>query len=192
MDNRQTTTAKAIFRAEWEQLTPNERQVIEGVLHRISVPRNLNQEFIDRRTIGERASDAIARFGGSWTFILLFAGWLLFWTVLDTEILGPIGDAFDPYPYIFLNLVLSMIAAIQAPILMMSQNREAAHDRLEAEIDHEVNVRAELSIRQLDERLHRIEQLLRASRHNADNDGEQSHARFVRERVERTAGENPT
>ncbi len=192
MVNRHTTTAKAIFRAEWEQLTPNERQVIEGVLHRISVPRNLNQEFIDRRTIGERASDAIARFGGSWTFILLFAGWLLFWTVLNTEILGPIGDAFDPYPYIFLNLVLSMIAAIQAPILMMSQNREAAHDRLEAEIDHEVNVRAELSIRQLDERLHRIEQLLRASRPNADNDGEQSHARFVRERVERTAGENPT
>ena len=174
MTNQPKPDAKAIFRAEWDQLTPAERQVIEGVLHRISVPRDLNQEFIDRRTFGGRASDAIAKFGGSWTFILLFGGWLAFWAVLNTEILGPIGEAFDPYPYIFLNLVLSMVAAIQAPILMMSQNREVARDRLEAEIDHEVNVRAELAIRDLDERLHRIEQILQNAFPDTQTNGEQS------------------
>ena len=150
----------SIFRAEWEHLTSHEREVIEGVLHRISVPRDPNKEFSDRRTFGQRASDGIAAFGGSWTFILLFFAWLIFWTVLNTEILGPRKEAFDPYPYIFLNLILSMLAAIQAPIILMSQNRQATRDRLEAEVDHEVNVRADLAIHHLDARLHAIEQRL--------------------------------
>lgn len=160
MKQRSESVAKRIFRDEWEHLSPHEREVIEGVLHRISIPRNPNTEFADHRTFGERASDTIAKLGGSWTFILLFLAWLVFWAVLNTEILGPLDKAFDPYPYIFLNLVLSMIAAIQAPILMMSQNREAKRDRLEAEIDHEVNVRAELAIHQMDARLHVIERQL--------------------------------
>ena len=160
MKPQSESVAKRIFRAEWEHLSPHEREVIEAVLHRTSIPRNPNTEFADHRTFGERASDNIAKFGGSWTFILLFLSWLIFWAVLNTEILGPLDKAFDPYPYIFLNLVLSMIAAIQAPILMMSQNRDAARDRLEAEIDHEVNVRAELAIHQLDARLHIIERHL--------------------------------
>lgn len=160
MNNSSESIAKDIFRAEWEHFSAHEREVIEGVLHRISIPRDTNQEFTDRRTLGERASDMIAAFGGSWTFILLFAAWLVFWAVLNTEILGPLHAAFDPYPYIFLNLVLSMIAAIQAPILMMSQKRQNNRDRLDAEIDHEVNVRAELAIRVVDERLHVIEQQL--------------------------------
>ena len=150
-------TAKRLFREQWEQLNSHEREVIEAVLHRISIPRDANKEFFDRRSIGERASDVISAFGGSWTFILMFAVWLVFWAVLNTEILGPRHEAFDPYPYIFLNLMLSMLAAIQAPIILMSQNRAAARDRLEAEVDHEVNVRAELAIRQLDERLQAIE-----------------------------------
>lgn len=134
--------------------------MIEGALHRISVPRDPNQEFADRRTIGERASDAIAAFGGSWPFILLFGAALVSWAILNTEILGPMRAAFDPYPYIFLNLLLSMLAAIQAPIIMMSQNRQGSRDRLEAEIDHEVNGRAELAVRDMDERLHAIERQL--------------------------------
>ena len=154
------TIAKDIFRAEWEHLSAHEREVIEGVLHRVSIPRDPNREFTAHRTFGERASDMIAAFGGSWTFILLFGAWLVFWAVLNTEILGPMHAAFDPYPYIFLNLVLSMIAAIQAPILMMSQKRQGNRDRLEAEIDHEVNVRAELAIRNVGERLYVIEQHL--------------------------------
>ena len=160
MNESSKTIAKRIFRAEWEHLTSHEREVIEGVLQRISVPRDANKEFSERRTFGQKASDGIAAFGGSWMFILLFFAWLIFWTVLNTEILGPREEAFDPYPYIFLNLILSMLAAIQAPIIMMSQNRQATRDRLEAEVDHEVNVRAELAIHHLDARLHAIEQRL--------------------------------
>jgi uncharacterized membrane protein len=160
MKKSSETLAKRIFRAEWKHLTPREREVIEGVLHRISIPRDPNKELRARRTLGERAADVIAAFGGSWTFILIFAAWLFAWAVINTEILGPRNAAFDPYPYIFLNLILSMLAAIQAPIIMMSQNRQAVRDRLEAEVDHEVNVRAELAVRHMDERLHAIEQRL--------------------------------
>lgn len=162
MNESSASNAKRIFHSEWAHLSAHEREVIEGVLHRISMPRNVNKELADGRTFGQRASDVIAAFGGSWTFILLFCAWLVLWAVLNTEILGPRHAAFDPYPYIFLNLILSMLAAIQAPILMMSQNRQSARDRLEAEIDHEVNVRAELAIGHMDERLHVIEQHLSA------------------------------
>lgn len=158
MKESSENTARRIFRAEWEHLSAHEREVIEGVLHRISIPRDANQEFADRRTFGERASDVIASFDGSWTFILLSVAGLVLWAVINTEFLGPRHAAFDPYPYIFLNLVLSMLAAIQAPIILMSQKRGAARDRLEAEIDHEVNVRAELAIHRIDERLDAIEQ----------------------------------
>jgi uncharacterized membrane protein len=150
-------TAKRFYGAEWKNLSAQEREVIEAVLHRINLPRNVNKVFANQRTFGDRASDTIAAFGGSWTFILLFFSWLIFWSVLDTDILGPRNEAFDPYPYVFLNLILSMLAAIQAPIIMMSQNRQVARDRIDAEVDHEVNVRAELAIHQLDERLHAIE-----------------------------------
>jgi uncharacterized membrane protein len=95
------TAARRIYRAEWKQLSAHERQVIEGVLHRISLPRDLNKELRDRRTLGERAADLIATFGGSWTFILLFGGWLVCWIVLNTEILASRHAAFDPYPYEF-------------------------------------------------------------------------------------------
>lgn len=141
---------------QWQHLSSQEREIVTRIAHRV---RNPAQEFHDRRTFGERASDAIAAFGGSWPFILMFLALLVIWAVLNTEILGPLR-AFDPYPFIFLNLLLSMLAAIQAPIIMMSQNRAADRDRLAAEVDHEVNVRAELSVRDIDRRLHRIERHL--------------------------------
>jgi uncharacterized membrane protein len=141
---------------QWQRLTNQEREVVLRIARRV---RNPEQEFHDNRTLGERAADAIAAFGGSWPFILLFLAVLAAWTLLNTELLGPLR-AFDPYPFIFLNLLLSMLAALQAPIIMMSQNRAADRDRLAAEIDHEVNVRAELSVRDIDRRLHRIERHL--------------------------------
>lgn len=158
-----SVVAKRIFRADWDHLTSHEREVIEGVLFRLSKPRDANREFADHRTFGEQAADAIASFGGSWTFICIFSVFLLFWAFLNTEILGPRHAAFDPYPYIFLNLMLSMLAAIQAPVILMSQKRSAARDRLEAEIDHEVNVRAELAIRHLTERLASLERSVNPS-----------------------------
>ncbi len=116
----------------------------------------------DDRSVGQRASDAIARFGGSWTFIGLFAVFMLVWAVLNTEILGPRKEAFDPYPYVFLNLVLSMLAALQAPIIMMSQNRQAERDRIEARQDYETNLRAEAMIRGVEEQVRRLHDTLLA------------------------------
>lgn len=149
--------AKRILRDEWERLSLEERRVIEHVLERIAnrgtVSRDTNAEFHEARTFGERLADGIAVFGGSWTFILLFLAFLLCWALINTEILGPRHIAVDPYPYIFLNLMLSMLAALQAPVIMMSQNRQGQRDRLAAQHDYEVNLKAELEIRTLHEKL---------------------------------------
>lgn len=105
---------------------------------------------IDReRSLGERLSDSLTAFGGSWTFICLFLGFMVAWAILNTELLQPRAKAFDPYPYVFLNLMLSMIAALQAPVIMMSQNRQGRLDRIRAEQDYEVNLEAERRIGEL-------------------------------------------
>lgn len=110
-----------------------------------------NKAFVNQLSFGGRLADSIARIGGSWTFIISFLVFLFLWTVGNTLLLE--RHAFDPYPYIFLNLVLSMLAAIQAPVIMMSQNRQAEHDRIDAEHDYEVNLKAEIEIMALHEKL---------------------------------------
>jgi uncharacterized membrane protein len=102
-------------------------------------------------SFGERMADRVAHFGGSWAFIGLFGLFLAGWALLNTQL--PRGLAFDPYPYIFLNLILSMLAALQAPVIMMSQNRQAAKDRQMAVYDYEVNVKAEVEIMALHDKL---------------------------------------
>ena len=151
---------KHLAQSEWDDLSPRERKLIEIVLDQLDETPDANQEIRDRRTFGEKTADVIATFGGSWTFIIIFFSFLFLWTVLNTEILGPKSEAFDPYPYVFLNLILSMLAAIQAPIIMMSQNRQSARDRIDNEVDHEVNVRAELAIRNIQQRIEGVEQKL--------------------------------
>ena len=108
---------------------------------------------ISRSSFGDRMADRIAAVGGSWTFILLFLAGLAAWTLGNTELLGPRRGAFDPYPYVFLNLILSMLAALQAPVIMMSQNRSAERDRQNAATDYRVNVRAEHEVRRLHAKL---------------------------------------
>jgi uncharacterized membrane protein len=152
MSDAPQSSARRLLQEEWAQLTAPERQLAQRLLKRLK-PRDVNRELHDQRTLGERAADRIAAFGGSWTFIILFFVVLVSWTMLNTELLGPRKVAFDPYPYVFLNLILSMLAAIQAPIIMMSQNRQGARDRLEASNDYEVNVRAELAIAALHQKL---------------------------------------
>lgn len=110
------------------------------------------QDFSDNLTLGERLADRIAVFGGSWTFILIFLVLLLAWVVLNTLLLTG-AAVFDAYPFIFLNLILSMLAALQATVIMMSQNRHAAQDRAAAEHDYEVNLKAELEILTLHEKV---------------------------------------
>ena len=116
--------------------------------------RNINVEMEERATIGQRIADRVASFGGSWTFIMIYVGFLAAWMMLNTFVLvhygrGEGGAQFDPYPYILLNLMLSMTAALQAPIIMMSQNRAAEKDRLAAEQDFKVNLKSELMLEEL-------------------------------------------
>lgn len=136
-----------------ETFTKHERDVIHRLMERSHVSRNTNKEFDDQLTFGQRVADKVAAFGGSWTFIMIFASVLLAWVVLNSVVLAKRNQAFDPYPYILLNLFLSMLAAIQAPIIMMSQNRLAAKDRLDAAHDYEVNLKAEMEIETLHRKL---------------------------------------
>lgn len=140
--------AQRFLRTEWDHLTKAEKRVIEGLVRRELISRDLGRESQDQRTLGERAADRIAAFGGSWPFIGSFGLVLAAWVVLNSVVLGA-GRAFDPFPYILLNLFLSMLASLQAPIIMMSQNRQSAKDREQATHDYEVNLKAELEIRDL-------------------------------------------
>ena len=139
--------------AEWESFTSPQREAIEEVLHEARVARDANRTFFDTRTLGQRVADAVASFGGSWTFIIIFFAFLFGWAFINTEWLGPRREAFDPYPYVFLNLILSMLAAIQAPIIMMAQNRQSQRDRIEATNDYQVNLKAEFEIQRLHEKM---------------------------------------
>src|SRR6476646_9676715 len=118
----------------------SELRVIERLTQRLHISRDAGRAFEAKLTFGQRLADRIAMFGGSWTFIMIFLGTLVGWIVLNTVVLGRSGKAFDVYPYIVLNLILSMLAAVQAPVIMMSQNRYAAKDRVAAEHDYEVNL----------------------------------------------------
>ena len=123
-------------------------------LMRTRVSRNPNIEIEEAETIGERLADAVAKFGGSWKFVTSFAVVLIVYTAINRLISRP----WDPYPFILLNLFLSMLAAVQAPIIMMSQNRQDTKDRLRSELDYRVNLKAELEIGELLLRLGKIEQ----------------------------------
>lgn len=123
------------------------RRFPAGPFRRAPQSRNVNEVFEGHQTFGDRLADRVAAIGGSWSFIIGFSLFLVAWAILNTIILA--GHAFDPFPYIFLNLMLSMVAALQAPVIMMSQNRQAAKDRLDARMDYEINLRAEAEIESL-------------------------------------------
>ena len=127
--------------------------------------RNANEVADEQETFGERVADGVARFGGSWRFIFAFAGILVVWVLLNTVALfwRKSGEPFDPYPFILLNLFLSMLAAIQAPVIMMSQNRQDTKDRIRSELDYNVNLKAELEIMQLHEKVEALRDELLAA-----------------------------
>jgi len=151
--------AHRILEIGYDDLPLRERHVIERVARRLAVSRDVGARFEESRTFGERLADRIASFGGSWTFILLFVAAILLWVLVNTLFLIRMGSPpFDPYPFILLNLFLSLVAAIQAPIIMMSQNRQAAKDRLQASHDYEVNLKAEIEIMALHEKMDELRQ----------------------------------
>lgn len=136
----------------WSRLSEAERAALAEAMRRVEIARDTNQEFLDARTSGERLADRIAELGGSWGFIVTFLAFLLVWAVTNTLVLRS-PRAPDPFPFIFLNLLLSMLAALQAPIIMMAQNRMARKDRLDASADYQVNLKAELEIREVQGKL---------------------------------------
>ncbi len=174
-----------------QALSTRDRKLLEKIARRRTIARNINAEFEEQLTFGERVSDRVAEIGGSWAFIIGFGTLIIFWVILNSFILVRWNGSFDAYPYVFLNLILSMVAAIQAPVIMMSQNRQSDKDRLAAAHDYEVNLKAEIEIAALHEKLDqlrsgeitsildRIETLLQ--RHLAEDERRESLARKVSE-----------
>jgi uncharacterized membrane protein len=142
----------------YAELDARTRKVTQHVAAHRHIARNMAQEFDAHPSFGQRAADRVAAFGGSWTFVGLFAGGVALWVALNGWLMLRQGHAFDPYPYILLNLFLSMLAAIQAPVILMSQNRQSEKDRISAEHDYEVNLKAELEIMLLHEKLDALRQ----------------------------------
>jgi len=140
-----------LLEEERGQLSQVEKKVIRSIKKHKIIAENVNQQFDRQLTLGEKLADKVATFGGSWTFITLFTFILVIWIIINNLLLANKG--FDPYPFILLNLVLSSLAAIQAPIIMMSQNRQSDKDRFMAEHDYQINLKSELEIRMLNEKI---------------------------------------
>jgi uncharacterized membrane protein len=140
-----------LLESEKGELGALDREVLESLQQHETLTSNVDIEFEKDLSLGEKLSDQLATFGGSWCFLIIFGCILLLWIGVNSIAL--LSKPFDPYPYILLNLVLSCLAAIQAPVIMMSQNRQEAKDRLRSQHDYRVNLKAELEIRHLHEKI---------------------------------------
>jgi uncharacterized membrane protein len=153
MSKKKLDASEKLIGSSYESMDATTKKVVRHITDRKHISKNTNLIINDDKTYGQRAADTVAKFGGSWAFIILFGIVLVCWVVLNSYVLVKYNNAFDPYPYILLNLFLSMLASIQAPIILMSQNRQAEIDRMNAEHDYEVNLKAELEIMLLHEKV---------------------------------------
>lgn len=142
---------ESLIEEEIGELSNLENEVVNSIARNKLISDNIEAELDKKLTFGQRLSDRIADFGGSWTFIIFFFLALFIWIGINIFVL--VNKPFDPYPFILLNLILSCLASIQAPIIMMSQNRKEARDRLRSENDYKINLKAELEIRVIHEKL---------------------------------------
>ena len=142
---------KEVLEDEIGELSALDQEVVESLHQHEILASNIEEQFERKLTFGERLSDHIAEFGGSWKFLITFGAVIVVWIGANAVLLAT--KAFDPFPFILLNLILSCLAAVQAPIIMMSQNRAEARDRLRGENDYKINLKAELEIRHLHEKL---------------------------------------
>jgi len=140
-----------LLESEKGELTALDHEVLESLQRHETLSSNVDAEFEKDLNLGEKMADGLASFGGSWTFIIIFASILFIWIAINSFLL--LKKPFDPYPFILLNLVLSCLAAVQAPVIMMSQNRQESKDRLRSQHDYQVNLKAELEIRHLHEKV---------------------------------------
>jgi uncharacterized membrane protein len=140
-----------VLESEKGELTALDHEVLESLRRHETLSSNVDAEFDKDLALGEKMADGLATFGGSWSFLIIFAAILFIWIAINSFLL--LKKPFDPYPFILLNLVLSCLAAIQAPVIMMSQNRQEAKDRLRSQHDYQVNLKAELEIRHLNDKI---------------------------------------
>jgi uncharacterized membrane protein len=142
---------RSLLESEKGELSSLEQDVVRSLREHELLSSNIDSEFEQKWSFGERLADKIATFGGSWAFLICFGIFLFIWIGMNSLVL--LWRPLDPYPFIFLNLILSCLAAIQAPIIMMSQNRQEAKDRIRSQHDYRVNLKAELEIRNLHEKV---------------------------------------
>jgi len=152
--------AKALLGSSYSELEKSEQNVINSIADAEPIAENINVVFHEQLTFGQRLADKISTFGGSWTFIIIFFVVLLSWMAMNSIILASTKEAFDPFPYILLNLVLSSLAALQAPIIMMSQNRQADKDRLDITENYKVSLKTDLEIMRLHQKIDELTQKL--------------------------------
>ena len=169
-----------LLESEKGELTTLDHEVLESLQRHETLSSNVDAEFEQDLTLGAKMADKLATFGGSWTFLIIFASILFIWIGLNSFLL--LKKPFDPYPFILLNLVLSCLAAIQAPVIMMSQNRQEAKDRLRSQHDYQVNLKAELEIRHLHDKIdhllsHQWERLVEIQQIQIDLLSELAHLR---------------
>jgi uncharacterized membrane protein len=174
-------SALRILGKTWEDATELERRVVHAVVTRARVSRPIHREMAVGGTLGDRLADRITTFAGSWTFIGSFFLVLAAWMSVNTFL--AVARPFDPYPFILLNLVLSCLAAIQAPVILMSQDRQADRDRMQATHDYEVNLKAEIEIMQLHEKI----ELLRTNELERLLSFQETQARLLQEIARATA-----
>ena len=155
--------ANALLGQSYSNLNSAEQRVIDSIAGNTSVTQNINESFHESLTIGQKMADKIAAFGGSWTFIVVFFAFIVVWILINT-LLWVSNSAFDPYPFILLNLGLSSLAAFQAPIIMMSQSRQVAKDRLEQKNSYEINLKLELELMRVHKK---VDKLLALSAQNS-------------------------
>ena len=142
---------QSLLESDKGEITSLEQEVLDSMREHEIIASNIEEELEEQWTLGERLADKIAEFGGSWMFLIVFGVFIAIWVLINTLVL--ISRPMDPYPFILLNLMLSCLAAIQAPIIMMSQNRQEAKDRVRSQHDYQVNLKAELEIRHLHEKI---------------------------------------
>jgi uncharacterized membrane protein len=160
--------ARDLLGREFDDLEADEQRVLKRVASGSFTGRDADELAQGHETRGDRLADRVAEIGGSWAFIIGFGVVLMVWVVLNSGALELLGlGSFDAYPFIFLNLMLSMLAAVQAPIILMSQNRQARKDRITARHDYEVNLRTQLEILRLAHRVEKLAQAAHAERKDA-------------------------
>jgi len=152
--------AKSLLGTPYNNLAQTEQNVIDSIADSAPIAENVNTTFHEQLSFGQRLSDRISAFGGSWTFIIIFFTVLISWMSINSLYLVSPKEAFDPYPYILLNLVLSSLAALQAPIIMMTQNRQAAKDRLDITENYKVSLKSDLEIMRLHQKIDNLTEKL--------------------------------